>query len=182
MGFREGGKDLLALDARRDIYELVQRAPGTHLRGVERELQLPLGQILYHLDYLERKEMLVAKKDGGFKRYFLRNRLSRREKDYAAAFRHTVPRRVTLHLLTTPGLTHRDLLDHVDVSASTLSFHLAKMVENGVLERVTGNGETRYTVADAAVATDVLVEFKESFRDAAVDAFTESHVPEPAEP
>ncbi len=47
----------LELEARRTIYEFVVSSPGTHLREIQRQIDLPLGTVEYHLKYLVDKEM-----------------------------------------------------------------------------------------------------------------------------
>lgn len=171
MGAKE--EQVLALEARRDIYEYIRRAPGVHLRGVERTLGLPFGQVLYHLDHLERHGLIDVKKDGGFKRYFVKNLVGRREKQVIATFRHELPRKIAILLLLEPDLAHREILDHFGVSGSTLSFHLNKMVENGILERRQDGNENYYRLMDERAAAKILILYRESFLDPAVDRFAD---------
>lgn len=166
-------KDLLQLETRRAIFDYIKRTPGAHLRGIEREVHLPFGQVLYHLDYLEKNGLLVAKKDGGFKRYFVKNLVGRQEKHFLANFRHQLPRKITILLLLNPGLTHREILDHFKISGSTLSFHLNKMVENGILSRHPNGNENLYRLEDERTAAKTLILYRESFTDEAVDRFAD---------
>lgn len=166
-------KDLLALEPRREIYDLVRRAPGVHLRGIERELGLPFGQVLYHLDALERSDLVDVRRDGGFKRYFAKRGIDRSEKAVLATLRHELPRKIAILLLVSPGISHRAIHAHFGVSASTLSFHLAKMVENGIVEREEVGNENRYRILDEEAAARALVLHRESFMDDAVDRFAE---------
>lgn len=168
--------DVLALPARRAIFDHIREVPGAHLRGIERELTMPFGQVLYHLDYLERHGLIVTRKDGGFKRYFVTNLVGRQEKGYIAAFRHEVPRKVGVLLLLDPGMTHRQLAAHLPVTGSTLSFHLAKMTEAGILARETVAGEHRHHIVDELTAARALVYYRESYRDPLVDRFAEAWI------
>lgn len=168
--------DVLALPSRRAIFDHIRLVPGAHLRGIERELTMPFGQVLYHLDYLERHGLIVTRKDGGFKRYFVTNLVGRQEKGYIAAFRHEVPRKVAVLLLLDPGMTHRQLGAHLPVTGSTLSFHLAKMTEAGILARVPVEHEHRYQIVDEMTAAKALVYYRESYRDPVVDRFAEAWI------
>ncbi|HLE95867.1 MAG TPA: hypothetical protein VI997_00720 [Candidatus Thermoplasmatota archaeon] len=166
--------EILALPTRRSIFEYVRLVPGEHLRGIERGVALPFGQVLYHLDFLERHGLVTARKDGGFKRYYVRAIVGRSEKTYIAAFRHDVPRRVGVLLLLAGGMTHRELATRSPVAGSTLSFHLAKMAQQGVLARELLGGEQRYRVADERIAAKVLVFYRESWQDPLVDRFADA--------
>jgi DNA-binding transcriptional ArsR family regulator len=166
-------EEALELDARRHIYEYILATPGTHLRGVHRAVGLPFGQVLYHLNYLEKLEMVVVKKDGKFSRYFIRNLLGRREKDVISVLRHEVPRTISVLLLFHKQMSHKHILEHVPVSPSTLSFHLAKMVDAEVVAREQRGRESLYRLTDEPLTTKTLLRHRTSFSCAVVDRFCE---------
>lgn len=141
------------------------------MRGIERMTGLPLGQVLYHLDRLERMGIVASSKDAGFRRYYVAKEVGRGEKKYLAALRHEVPRRVVLALLERPGLSHKDLQGLAGVAGSTLSFHLERLLGSGVLVRRKVGGAQRYFVAEPAVARHELIFYRESFADEEVDRF-----------
>ncbi|MHB8586962.1 MAG: winged helix-turn-helix transcriptional regulator [Thermoplasmatota archaeon] len=165
--------NVLGLETRRRIFEYIRDTPGAHLRQIHRAVNLPFGQVLYHLNYLEKREFIVVRKDGKFNRYFVRNVLGRREKQVISALRHTVPRKVTILLLLSGQQTHKDLLQRAGVSPSTLSFHLQKMIEAGVLSRESRGRESHYTLLDSDVVAQVLLTHRTSFHTEEVDRFAE---------
>lgn len=164
-------EEALELDARRQIYEHILATPGTHLRGVHRAVRLPFGQVLYHLNYLEKLDLVVVKKDGKFSRYFVKNLIGRREKDVISVLRHEVPRTISVLLLFHDEMTHKQILEHVGVSPSTLSFHLAKMVEAEVVSREQRGRESIYRIVDRELATKTLLRHRASFQCHVVDRF-----------
>jgi DNA-binding transcriptional ArsR family regulator len=166
-------EEALELEARRRIYEYILATPGTHLRGVHRAVRLPFGQVLYHLNYLEKLELVVVKKDGKFSRYFVKNLIGRREKDVISVLRHEVPRTISVLLLFYKELSHKQILEHVEVSPSTLSFHLAKMVDAEVVTREQRGRESIYRLADELLTTKTLIRHRASFRCEIVDRFCE---------
>ena len=164
-------EEALELDARRRIYEHILATPGTHLRGVHRAVGLPFGQVLYHLNYLEKLELIVVKKDGKFSRYFVTNLIGRKEKDVISVLRHEVPRTISILLLFYKELSHKQILEHVSVSPSTLSFHLAKMVDAQVVSREQRGRESIYRLLDDVLVTKTLIRHRASFRCDVVDRF-----------
>lgn len=166
-------EEALELDARRHIYEHILSTPGTHLRGVHRAVCLPFGQVLYHLNYLEKLDLVVVKKDGKFSRYFVKNLLGRKEKDIISVLRHEVPRTISVLLLFHKELSHKQILEHVAVSPSTLSFHLAKMVDAEVVAREQRGRESIYRLVDAELTTKTLIRHRASFQCGVVDRFCE---------
>jgi DNA-binding MarR family transcriptional regulator len=163
--------DVLSLDSRRRIHDFVRRNPGAHLREIARSLELPLGTALYHLDYLSQTDMVVVRRDGRYKRFFVKHMLGRLEKDYVSAFHHAVPRKIVTILLTQGKCTQRELCEAVGVSRSTLSFHVNNLVEKGILKCDYRWPENHYSVADPTVASKVLVQFRETFWDGVSDRF-----------
>lgn len=156
---------------RAQILECVTTTPGIHLRQVERDTHLPLGQVLYHLDRLERMGLVVSTRDAGFRRFYAANEIGRGEKRYLAALRHEVPRRVLLVLLEEGRATHKGLLDRLGVAGSTLTFHLQRLLASGVLERGAGGASNEYVIVDAQTVRREVIFFRESFQDDEVDAF-----------
>jgi predicted transcriptional regulator len=161
---------------RADILACVSAVPGIHLRSVERETALPLGQVLYHLDRLERMGLVVSARDAGFRRYYLSRDVARGEKRYLAALRHEVPRRVLLILLASPRQNHRELQGAVGVAGSTLSFHLQRLLTSGVLLRERAGTANFYSIAEPATVRRSLVYYRESFRDPEVDRYVRAQL------
>lgn len=167
---------------REDILRCVREHPGIHLRGVERRTGLPLGQVLYHLDRLERMGLVASHRDSGFRRYFAPDAISRSEKPILSALRHDVPRRLVLALLERPRLPHKALQRSAGVAGSTLSFHLQRLVASGVLVRERVEGSTTYALADPRLARREVVAYAPSFEDPEVDRFVARQAAGPAAP
>lgn len=161
---------------RSDILRVVSEYPGIHLRRVERETHLPLGQVLYHLDRLERMGLVVSARDAGFRRYFLAHDVGRGEKPVLAALRQEIPRRVLLLLLERGARNHKEIQGRVGIAASTLSFHLQRLVSAGVLTRERVGTANLYDLADAALVRRELIFYRESFRDAEVDRYVRAQL------
>lgn len=157
---------------REDILVCVRTIPGIHLRDIERRARLPLGQVLYHLDRLERMGLVVSSRDHGFRRYFASGHVARGEKRYLSALRHDVPRRLVLRLLERPGpRAHKELQQELGVAGSTLSFHLQRLLTSGVLVREPRGASNLYHLADPDIAQRELVYYRGSFDDPEVDAY-----------
>ncbi|HUR70280.1 MAG TPA: winged helix-turn-helix transcriptional regulator [Candidatus Thermoplasmatota archaeon] len=158
--------DCLSVASRRRIYECVTTNPGAHLRDVARRCDMPLGTSLYHLDYLEQAGLIVSRRDGRYKRYFGSHSMGRREKEVLSVLRHDAPRRLVTALLERGASTQRDLCASVGVSRSTVSFHLARLVTEGVVARVPRRPEALYEVTEAQFTQDLLSRFAASLAHA----------------
>lgn len=165
---------------RADIYRCVVRTPGAHLRGIERLTRLPLGQVLYHLDRLERMGLVVSKRDAGFRRYYSASAVRRGERPVLAALRHDAPRRLILALLQRGPLPHKDLQEALGLAGSTLSFHLQRLLSAGVVERLPREEGRAFALAQPELARRELVRYRASFADPEVDRFVDGLAEDPA--
>ena len=64
-------EDVLELENRRKIYQLVSKFPGMYLREIEKKLGLAMGVLEYNISYLEKREILTVEREGNRKRYFV---------------------------------------------------------------------------------------------------------------
>ncbi|HET6403660.1 MAG TPA: crosslink repair DNA glycosylase YcaQ family protein [Candidatus Thermoplasmatota archaeon] len=162
---------------RAEILRCVHEEPGIHLRRIERETKLALGQVLYHLDRLERMGLLVSSRDAGFRRYFAAHEVARGDKPFVGALRPRIPRAVQLALLEHGPQTHKALQQRLGLAPSTLSFHLQRLVAANVLVRERAGTANIYALADAEATQRALVSYRSSFRDPEVDRYVEETDP-----
>jgi len=167
----EDDPDGLTLDSRRRIRDLLKREPGLHLRAISRALDMPVGTLEYHLRNLEKREVIVSRKEGAYKVYYLRGVVGAKEKRVLPFLRQRIPRRIILHLLLTMVSAHRDIMTAVKVAASTLSFHLKKLVARDVISVEIEGRERRYSLLDHETVADAVLSYEPSFEDELADRF-----------
>jgi len=157
------------LETRKRVYDLVVQNPGVHLREIERRTNLPLGVVRYHLDRLQREELIYPQEDRYFKRFFPKNRLPNVPTDTFAVLRQESLRRIVLLLLSKPGSTHHTLMDELGLPASTLSTYLSILVRKNVVKRERSGKENLYTLTDDESVMKVLIVYRPSFLDKLFD-------------
>ena len=161
----------LELEARKRIYDFVVSSPGTHLREIQRQIDLPLGTVEYHLKYLVEKEMLVEKADGNYKRYYPVGIYGSVDRQLLSLLRQEVPRRIVMKLLLNPGMNFKVLSEGFPVSASTLSYHLSKLVDGDVVRKVKKGRESLFFVNNQEEVAKILLTHRKSFLDGLVESF-----------
>jgi len=157
------------LETRKRVYDLVVQNPGVHLREIERRTNLPLGVVRYHLDRLQREELIYPKEDRYFKRFFPKNKVPNVPSDTFAVLRQESLRKIVLLLLNNPGSSHQELMAALGLPASTLSTYLSILVEKNVIKRERRGKENLYTLTDEESVMKVLVVYRPSFLDKLVD-------------
>ncbi len=164
----------LELENRRRIYEQIRKSPGIHFRELERRLELVVGNLQYHLQYLEKKNLIRASNDEDYVRYFVKDRsLNENERKILSLLRRSGCRHILIQLLNNSDLNNKELSQAVGLSPSTISWNLNKLVEAGIIERKKTGRITNFTIFDPATIAELLICYKESFLDTFVDGFIE---------
>jgi predicted transcriptional regulator len=172
-------EDYLALDTRKQIYDLIAKSPGLHKREIARELKMSLSTVDYHLHYMERKKLINSKHDGKYKRYFLADSGidSIEDKRIMPLLRQETPRMIILFLLKNPHSIHKEICNYVKKAPSTITFHLKKLIESSIVEEITRGKEKAYIVRKPDKIAELLSTYKTSFLDKAVDKFVDAWAP-----
>lgn len=162
--------DPLELAIRRRLYALVQEYPGLHVREAARQLGTSMALVEYHLRLLtETGLVLVAKEDGYARLYPAEGPAPKPgEREAVGLLRQRHPLRITLVLLDDGPAKHKDLAEATGLGKSTLSFHLRKLEDAGLVAR---DGEGRFAVVDARRVLRLLLAYPptKDLRDAFAD-------------
>ena len=108
--------DVLELKARRKIFQWVNKSPGCHQREIQRGVEMPTGQLTYHLDVMIKNEILVSSKDGNFTRYYPRDIFNPEEKIILGFLRRELPRGILLFILINPGSSQQNIARNFMIS------------------------------------------------------------------
>ncbi len=164
---------VLELDTRRNIYNLVQKFAGCHFRELERISGLPTGTLKYHLNYLSRHGLIKEEKYGNKLLYFPRQFKSE-NKILLGLLRQKSVRDILLFILTHQNCNHEDIVQFVDLSPSTVSWHLKKLEDSEIVVSAKDGRNTYYKILiDEDEIINLLVTYKESFFDSLVDRVIE---------
>lgn len=163
--------EALNLENRRKIYRYVSSHPGTYLREMERELGLQTGVLSYHLDYMERRQILKTQNDGYRKRYFPADRFHLRDRRTISVLMQPAPRRILISILINGPSTFNQLLKEISCAKSTLSYHLGRMTRHELLVVEKREKESWYSIKDPDATADLLIALRESLECDNVDRF-----------
>ncbi len=151
---------LFELKIRQKIFSLISNNPGLHASKIASVLNIE-GQLAdYHLLYLERNDIIVAIKKGGYKRYYVKGKIGKEERKFLSILRQEIPLKIVLFLLKNPGSMHKEILSHLEISASTLSYHLKKLLKSDIIFFDCPNNSLLYYVKNKDDIIKILVRYK----------------------
>ena len=159
----------LSLDTRKRIFECVQANPGIHFSQLKRELEMETGALQYHLRRLERYGVLESEEYQGKRRAFVARELTPEERQILATLRYETTRHILLFLLEDGPARNGEIAEAVGVTPATISWHLSNLLDDSVVERSDEGRTTLYRVSNEELTVQLLVRYRESFVDRAVD-------------
>ncbi|MFB6077554.1 MAG: winged helix-turn-helix transcriptional regulator [Halarchaeum sp.] len=162
--------DALELESRRDIYASVRDAPGVHVRELERRHDYAKGTLQYHLRELERAGLVEAHDDGKFTRYYAsEDAFDGADRAVLSALRRQNSRRVLAHLFADGALSTSALADRLDRSPSTVSWHLSRLTDAGVVERERDGRAVLYSLRDPERVERLYTTYRRGLTDRLID-------------
>lgn len=159
----------LELENRRRIFQTIESHPGLHFRELQSRLGVAHGTLQYHLDRLVDEGLIAVSEDRGFTRYHPKTRLREEDRRLIDALRREYGRRILAHLASEGPLTTQALSARLGRSASTVSWHLARLAENGLVQRERTGQEVQYSLVDGARLVHLYTLYRASFTDRLVD-------------
>jgi predicted transcriptional regulator len=152
--------DLLELKTRRKIYNLIIKNPGLHLSKIAYLCNMRVSLVEYHLTYMEKSGVISSAKYKGYKRYYIKGKIGREDKKFLSILRQEIPLRVTLFLLKEENAQHKDILKNVNISASTLSYHLKKLIDIGIIEVQKKDSYHNYSIRNKKYIFNILMDYR----------------------
>lgn len=160
---------VLDLDTRKEIFDHVRANPGIHFSELKRDLDMETGLVQYHLRELESYDVLESESHQDKRRLFVADELEDDERAILSTLRYETTRHILLSLLRDGPARNGDIAEEVGVSPATVSWHCSRLVDEGILETVADGRTTLYDVATPDTTMRLLVRYRESFVDRAVD-------------
>ena len=162
---------------RDNIYRYIEKNPGIHLSKIASTFDMRISHAEYHLMHLEKNKKINGVKDekGYYKRYYTTEcDLGIENKKLFALLRQEIPSIIISLLLKKSPLQHREIMPYLDLDPSTLSYHIKKLVKQGIIEVKTYSSKKGYTLKNKKEITNLLLKYEfnkypKKFRDVWTD-------------
>jgi len=163
--------ELLTLSRRKMIFQHISKYPGTYLREIEKTLSLSLGDLQYHLQQLEKANLISSYDDGRRKRYFVKEEVSYLDREILSFVKLRTSRHIIIFLLLHPDASFKEILAEFRFTQGALSFHLKKLLHANIITKSKREKETIYRISDETMVNHVLLTYRSSIVDETVSGF-----------
>jgi DNA-binding transcriptional ArsR family regulator len=160
------------VDARAILLRSIEENPGIRYRELLRLTGLVNGVLSYHLSALERANVIKVNRESRITRYYSLS-VSDKESAILKFVRHAPIRQILLFILEQDMRTFNEIVDHTRKAPSTVSSHLKRLREAGVVLVLHGEYQQLYRVVERDLIAEVLSKYTASFSDKVVDNYTE---------
>lgn len=159
-------KESPPIENRKLVFGYISDNPGSHLRKIARDLNLSLGTLRYHLDYLEKKGSIVSQRQNNLKMYFASGKLKPQEKTLTQLLQQKHFRDIILALIESPeDLTFSQIVDSVSMSPSATSKYINILRDKEILSCEKFGREKRYHINDEKSIVELLKTYKNFMAD-----------------
>jgi predicted transcriptional regulator len=153
------------------LLKQIERTPGIRYRELLRLTGFVNGVLTYHLAALEKAKVIKVDRGLRITRYYPVN-VSEKESAILKYIRHEPIRQIVLFILEHEMSTFNEIVDHTGKAPSTVSSHLKRLKEAGIVSVRYGECHL-YRLVERDVVAEVLSKYKASFVDKVVDNYTQ---------
>jgi DNA-binding MarR family transcriptional regulator len=141
---------LLEHPVRAQIFTTIKQHPGIHASQLAREVGVGWGTVSHHLDKLSKATMVTTRKVNNQKCFFEHGgTVSRQDMEAAGAVKGETAGAIAGFVHRHPMTSQKDLADALGISAALTSFHVKKLTNLGVLEKMRHGKETLLTTSSS---------------------------------
>jgi DNA-binding transcriptional ArsR family regulator len=160
------------VDTRVLLMKHIEKTPGIRYRELLRLTGLVNGVLTYHLSALEKANVIKVDRGSRITRYYPLG-VSDKESAILKFVRHEPIREILLFILEHDMCTFSEIVDHIGKAPSTVSSHLKRLKEAGIVLIRHGEYHQLYHVVERDLVAEVLSKYTTSFVDKVVDNYTE---------
>ncbi len=142
--------ELLEHPVRSKIFSTIQQHPGIHASQLAREVGVGWGTVSHHLDKLDRAKMVTTRKVNNQKCFFEQGgTISRQDMEAASAIKGDTAGAIAGFVHANPMTSQKDMAEALGISAALASFHVKKLTNLGVLDKMRHGKETLLTTSQS---------------------------------
>lgn len=135
------------------ILQFIQNNPGCHLRGIKDMMQISQGTVQYHTDRLEKMGRITSTTTGLYKHYFPVGVFQNNEKEILQILSQETTRQILMCIVEQKSPIQTDIVNRVGISASSVNWHMKRLLEFRLVEEIKEGKYKRYQLHDRKVSS-----------------------------
>jgi predicted transcriptional regulator len=146
------------IDTRALLLRNIEQNPGIRYRELLRRTGLANGVLSYHLSALEKSDVIKVHRQPRTTRYYPVT-VSDKEYNVLKFVRHKPVRQIMIFLLERDLCTFNEIVDHMQKAPSTVSLHLRRLREGGMISIRHGEYQ-HYSLTNKDIVCETLAKYK----------------------
>ena len=126
------------------VIHFIQEHPGCHLRGIRSGLGISIGTVKYHIARLEKAGRVTSNRRGLFRYYFPVGVFQDNEKSLLEILSQETARDILIFIIEQKSPTQTEIVDNIGVSAASVSWHVGRLAELGLITEIREGKYKRY--------------------------------------
>jgi len=152
-------------DIDESLLACIDRNPGVRYRELLTNFHLGNGVLTYHLSILEKLgKIRVDRRRNKITRYYLTG-VPDEDTDLIGQMRNKMTRQLVLFILEHDRCTFGEIVENSGKAPSTISWHLNRLRDSGIISMSLGERTQHYTIVDSREVKKILVIYKDAFLD-----------------
>lgn len=127
------------------ILDFIITNPSSHLRKIKNNLGFSMGTIQYNLAMLEKEGKIKSVKTRFYKNYY---HIDESDEKILSVLNLNSPRNIVMYLIQHEPSTHQEIANGVELSSSTVSWHMKRLIKLQVVQTVYSGKYTIYHLKD----------------------------------
>ena len=154
------------------LLEQIEHTPGIRYRELLRRTGLVNGVLTHHLAALEKANLIKVYRESRITRYYPVS-ITDKESAVLKFVRHEPIREILLFILKNEMCTFNEIVNHTGKAPSTVSSHLKRLREAGIVSVRYGEHYQLYCIVEGDLVAEVFSKYTVNFVDKVVDNYTE---------
>ena len=148
-GFRRIARgNILVSSVRNTLYNAIRSEPGISFVELLEETKISRGALTYHLALMRFSGKIVLLESHGTTSYFENSdRYNPGEREVLKYLRQETDRKILISLARTPQLSRRDFEKILGVSGPTVTWHMKRLIDDGILSIRKDGRFSRYSLS-----------------------------------
>ena len=151
------------LAIRKKLLDIIKNKPGIHFREIQRDADVAMGELEYHLQVLEKLDLISKSTSKGYTRYYPAYELGTDDKRIMGQLRQEKLREIVLFVLSKEKPTHKDISSHFSLLKSTTSFYMDKLIAAGIVSKKKEGRNVIYEVKEPQKILRLILIYKKGF-------------------